>query len=116
MNAKSRRTLQALFDDPVSGPVPPVTMRIKADLTCASVAAASVLAKVERDAIMADLGTLHPRYGWAGNKGYASPDHLSALQEHGPCVEHRRSWRLPLTAGLEAPPSVECAETVPRPG
>ena len=58
----------SLFDPPVDVCVPPVTMRIKADLTCASVAAASVLAKVERDAIMADLATCHPHYGWAGNK------------------------------------------------
>lgn len=85
----------SLFDEPLDRPVPPVTMRIKADLTCASVAAASVLAKVERDAIMADLGAAHPLYGWSGNKGYGSPDHLAALQDHGPCAEHRRSWRLP---------------------
>jgi ribonuclease HII len=91
----------SLFDDHDDARVPPVTMRIKADLTCASVAAASVLAKVERDAIMADLGLRHPRYGWEGNKGYASPDHLAALQHHGPCEEHRRSWRLPGVDGLE---------------
>jgi ribonuclease HII len=89
----------SLFEEPVDVSVPPVTMRVKADLTCASVAAASVLAKVERDAIMAGLGALHPRYGWAGNKGYASPDHLAALRDHGPCEEHRRSWRLPEAAG-----------------
>lgn len=92
----------SLFDEPSEAGVPPVTMRIKADLTCASVAAASVLAKVERDAMMSELGERHPRYGWAGNKGYASPEHLTALQDHGPCVEHRRSWRLPLTGGADA--------------
>jgi ribonuclease HII len=75
--------------------VPPVTTRVKADLTCASVAAASVLAKTERDEIMRTLADRHPQYGWAHNKGYASPDHLEALREHGPCAEHRRSWRLP---------------------
>ncbi len=91
-----------LFDDHDDSLVPPVTMRIKADLTCASVAAASVLAKVERDAIMAELGLRHPRYGWEGNKGYASPDHLAALAHHGPCEEHRRSWRLPGVDGLES--------------
>ena len=88
----------SLFEDPIDVWVPPVTMRIKADLTCASVAAASVLAKVERDAMMVDLAERHPRYGWAGNKGYASPDHLAALRDHGPCEEHRRSWRLPVAA------------------
>lgn len=97
----------SLFDDPTDAPPPPVTMRIKADLTCASVAAASVLAKVERDAIMADLGVRHPCYGWAGNKGYASPDHLTALQDHGPCEEHRRSWRLPVSGDMTADASVD---------
>lgn len=93
---------EGLFDEPIDVSVPPVTMRIKADLTCASVAAASVLAKVERDAIMVDLGERHPRYGWAGNKGYASPDHIVALQDEGPCAEHRRSWRLPSRDGVES--------------
>lgn len=73
----------------------PVTTRVKADLTCASVAAASVLAKVERDGLMRRLGVDHPGYGWEQNKGYASPDHLDALAVRGPCEEHRRSWRLP---------------------
>jgi ribonuclease HII len=59
------------------------------------VAAASVLAKVERDARMVALHERHPRYGWAENKGYASPDHLAALASDGPCELHRRSWRLP---------------------
>lgn len=75
--------------------LPAVTTRVKADLTCTTVAAASVLAKVERDAIMSDLAVAHPEYGWEHNKGYASPDHLAALGSRGPCVEHRRSWRLP---------------------
>lgn len=93
----------SLFAEPESEPaleevlrsLPPVTMRIKADLTCTSVAAASVLAKTERDGLMADLDRRHPGYGWAGNKGYASPDHLEALAARGACEEHRRSWRLP---------------------
>ncbi len=78
-------------------PAPPerVELRIKADLTCASVAAASVLAKVARDALMRELGAQHPAYGWSVNKGYATPEHLAALRELGPCAEHRRSWRLP---------------------
>lgn len=72
-----------------------VVLRIKADLTCASVAAASVLAKVERDALMRELSCEHPQYGWAVNKGYATPEHLAALRDLGPCEQHRRSWRLP---------------------
>jgi ribonuclease HII len=71
-----------------------VYLRIKADVTCASVAAASVIAKVERDAIMEDLADRHPGYGWRENKGYATPDHIASLRERGPCCEHRRSWRL----------------------
>ncbi len=77
---------------------PPVTTMIKADLTCSSVAAASVLAKVTRDEIMVGLGAEggeHAAYGWVGNKGYAAPDHLEALRVHGPSPWHRRSWRLP---------------------
>lgn len=76
---------------------PPVTTMIKADLKCSSVAAASVLAKVERDGIMVEAAREHPTYGWAENKGYAAPEHVAALEAEGPCVLHRRSWRLPGT-------------------
>lgn len=79
---------------------PPVTTRIKGDMTCAAVAGASVLAKTTRDAIMVQRHGEHPQYGWAGNKGYSAPDHLEALGRHGACPQHRRSWRLP---GLELP-------------
>jgi ribonuclease HII len=85
--------LLALLD---GGPsTPPVTTMIKADLKCSSVAAASVLAKVTRDDLMVAHAAAHPAYNWAENKGYAAPDHLEALRVHGPCVLHRRSWRLP---------------------
>lgn len=80
--------------DSLSGRTPPVTTMIKADLRCSSVAAASVLAKVERDALMVGLGGEHPAYRWEVNKGYAAPEHLAALERHGPCDLHRRSWRL----------------------
>jgi ribonuclease HII len=82
-------------------PVPPVTTMIKADMKCSSVAAASVLAKVERDGLMVGLDSDHPVYGWAVNKGYAAPEHMLALEAHGPCVQHRRSWRLPGMPSLE---------------
>ena len=79
-----------------TGPsLPPVTTMVKADLTCSSVAAASVLAKVERDGLMVRWGAEHPAYGWTFNKGYAAPEHLDALVRLGPCELHRRSWRLP---------------------
>jgi len=79
--------------------VPPVVTKVKADRTCASVAAASVLAKVERDAMMVTLSSAYPVYGWEDNKGYASPGHIAALTAHGASVEHRRSWKLPGIAG-----------------
>ncbi len=72
----------------------PVHVRIKADLHCAGVAAASVLAKTTRDALMVGYADEFPAYGWAVNKGYATPEHLAAIAEHGPCERHRRSWRL----------------------
>lgn len=83
------------FADDGPAATPPVSTMIKADLLCSSVAAASVLAKVRRDAVMAGLGEEHPAYGWGENKGYAAPEHLDALRRLGPCELHRRSWRLP---------------------
>jgi ribonuclease HII len=74
--------------------VPPVVTQVKADLTCASVAAASVLAKTTRDALMRELASAHPVFGWEENKGYASDEHRAALRRHGPCEHHRRTWRL----------------------
>jgi ribonuclease HII len=78
---------------------PPVTTMIKADLKCSSVAAASVLAKVERDALMVAAAPDHPAYGWDENKGYAAPEHLAALEACGATDLHRRSWRLPGVTG-----------------
>jgi ribonuclease HII len=74
-----------------------VVTRIKADQDCASVAAASVIAKVHRDRLMieADAGT--PGYGWAGNKGYGSAEHMGAIALLGPTALHRKSW-LKITA------------------
>jgi len=76
-------------------PCLPVRTMVKADMFCSSVAAASVLAKVERDAMMVALAAEIPDYAWDLNKGYYAPEHLAALQAHGPSVHHRRSWRLP---------------------
>jgi ribonuclease HII len=87
----------SLFDDPEPEELPaplPVTMMVKADLRCAGVAAASVLAKTERDGLMVGLAQRFPAYGWAVNKGYATPEHRDALRVHGACVQHRRSWNL----------------------
>ncbi len=57
------------------------------------IAAASVIAKVIRDRIMLELHEKYPVYHFASNKGYGVPSHLRALDEHGPCPEHRRSFR-----------------------
>jgi ribonuclease HII len=75
-------------------PCPPVRTMVKADLRCSSVAAASVLAKVTRDALLVERAADHPAYGWEHNKGYAAPEHQDALRAHGPSPYHRRSWRL----------------------
>lgn len=68
--------------------------RIKADLTCLSVAAASVLAKVERDSMMTELAGAFPAFGWDSNMGYGTAAHRAAIVEHGPTDHHRKSWRL----------------------
>jgi ribonuclease HII len=76
-------------------PCVPVKTMVKADMFCSSVAAASVLAKVERDAMMVALAVDVPDYAWELNKGYSAPEHFAALQSHGPSAHHRLSWRLP---------------------
>ncbi len=75
--------------------LPDVRTLIKADVTCASVAAASVFAKVHRDQLIRELAARVPGYDLANNKGYATAAHLSALRRLGPSAYHRVSWRLP---------------------
>lgn len=65
---------------------------IDGDAQSLSIAAASIVAKVHRDGIMADLDRLHPAYGFARHKGYGVPGHLTALAGHGPCIHHRQSF------------------------
>ncbi|MEV4890059.1 ribonuclease HII [Nonomuraea sp. NPDC055795] len=101
--ALSRAARRALESLPVSpdavildgahdyiGPPWPVRLEVKADAVSVSVAAASVLAKVRRDAYMGTIGC--DEYGFADNAGYPSPIHLTALAEHGPTPHHRLSW------------------------
>jgi ribonuclease HII len=108
LTAPSEVGLLAFADG--SGPTtPPVTTMVKADMKCSSVAAASVLAKVERDTLMVALGEQHAAYGWGLNKGYSAPEHLEALARLGPCDLHRRSWRLP---GVYAETPVEVLNEV----
>ncbi len=77
---------------------PRIIMRVKADQDCACVAAASVIAKVERDAVMTALHASHPHYGWDGNKGYGAAVHTAAIRAHGVTEHHRTSWNLGLPA------------------
>jgi ribonuclease HII len=83
----------------------PQTKLIYGDSLSLSIAAASVLAKVHRDALMRDLDLLHPEYGLASHKGYGTPAHRRALQEHGPCPLHRRSFA-PVTAASNDEPTL----------
>lgn len=66
---------------------------IGGDNKCASIAAASIVAKVYRDKLMAHYHGKHPQYSFASNKGYPTREHYLALKEHGPCQLHRRSFR-----------------------
>ena len=75
---------------------PRIQVRPKADRDCASVAGASVVAKVHRDTLMVEDAARWPAYGWDGNKGYGSAAHMAAVEEHGPSPRHRVTWlRLP---------------------
>lgn len=66
---------------------------IKGDSVSASIAAASILAKTYRDALMAEYALEYPQYGFDGHKGYGAASHFEALREHGPCILHRKSFR-----------------------
>ncbi len=65
---------------------------IGGDGISASIAAASILAKVARDRLMHEMDGLYPGYGFAAHKGYGAPVHIAALKELGPCDIHRRTW------------------------
>ena len=70
----------------------PVRSVVRGDATLAGIAAASILAKVARDAEMRALHRIHPRYGFDQHKGYPTVAHLAALRAHGACAAHRRSF------------------------
>ncbi|HET8878967.1 MAG TPA: ribonuclease HII [Arthrobacter sp.] len=86
----------SLFDEGPAEPGcdAPVHTLVKADMQCLSVAAASVLAKVERDRQMAALHEEYPAFGWNENKGYGTAAHKDALCTAGPTPYHRVSWQL----------------------
>ena len=79
---------------------------IKGDARSLSIAAASILAKTSRDAMMRDLDTAHPGYGFAKHKGYPVKEHLAALKSLGACQAHRRSFN-PVRVALGLSPLVE---------
>jgi ribonuclease HII len=80
---------------------------IQGDGQYASIAAASVLAKTYRDDYMQQLHAEFPQYGWADNKGYATRFHQEALNQHGPCVHHRQSFRLDYAEVAESAENAE---------
>ncbi len=87
------RDLHHVLVDGIDGALGlPCTTVVDGDAKVACIAAASVLAKVTRDALMLDLDALHPGYGFAQNKGYSTREHFAALRELGPSAVHRRSF------------------------
>ena len=65
---------------------------VKGDRDVAVISAASIIAKTARDAMLVELDGHYPHYGFAHNRGYGTPEHLAALQKHGPCPAHRKSF------------------------
>lgn len=70
----------------------PATAIVKGDARCISIAAASIIAKVKRDRIMAELDKDYPDYRWSRNAGYATREHLLALNKYGPTPHHRMGY------------------------
>ena len=81
----------------------PVRTVVGGDRLSLSIAAASIVAKVARDRLMAGLALDHPGYGWERNAGYGTAEHRAGLARLGPCVHHRRSFR-PIRELLEGDP------------
>ena len=77
---------------PIQGVAIPNVAVWKGDQVVTAISAASIIAKVTRDREMIELDKKYPQYGFAGHKGYITAAHTAALAEHGPCVEHRRSF------------------------
>ena len=85
---------ELVITDYVALPALPCPQRnlVAGDRRCASVAAASIVAKVTRDRLMLEADRRFPEYGFARHKGYGTAEHLAALDRHGPCPIHRRSF------------------------
>lgn len=97
-------------------PAPLVHLQVAADRDCGSVAAASILAKVARDARMVELDALAPDYCWASNKGYGSAAHREAIDRLGAHEHHRRSWRLGSQPAPATVPAAPVGAVLPAPG
>lgn len=82
----------AIISDALDLPLPNVRAVIDGDALSVAVAAASIVAKVARDALMNDLCERYPGYNFCRNKGYPTPEHKRLLQRRGPCPVHRRSY------------------------
>jgi ribonuclease HII len=102
--AAMRRALMSLVPlpdfalvDAFHVPSLPIAQRgvVKGDARCASIAAASIVAKVTRDRLMLELDRADPRYGFARHKGYATAEHLEAVARYGYSQAHRRTFRQP---------------------
>lgn len=89
--------------NPVRGFAVEARNLIKGDAKSASIAAASILAKVKRDELMEEYDKLYPGYGFAEHKGYGTAMHLEALKKLGPCAIHRKTFR-PVREIIEPPP------------
>jgi len=98
---------------PVKGLPTPVRCLVKGERQSASIAAASVIAKVTRDRLMLEMHARYPQYNFARHKGYGTPEHLRALAEYGPCPLHRASFA-PVRALLEPDATREPARYLPR--
>jgi len=96
-----RRAVEALAIQPIEALVDgdhcpqlvcPVYAIVKGDRDVPAISAASIIAKTTRDAMLVALDREYPMYGFARHKGYGTPEHLAALERHGPCPHHRRSF------------------------
>ena len=87
---------ETLFETDEMKQLPPVITKVKADMSCAGVAAASIVAKCSRDAFMVQIASQFPGYSFDRNKGYSSPDHIVGLRTLGLTSEHRQSWKMPV--------------------
>ena len=96
-----RRAVEALTVQPIEALIDgdhcpeltcPAYAIVKGDRDVPAISAASIIAKTTRDAMLVELDRQYPMYGFARHKGYGTPEHLAALDLHGPCPAHRRSF------------------------